>query len=155
MIWNGTKYNKFYNYCKNTFGDKCNLWGKTMSRILQYEENKMLECYIQYCYDKGLIEKYKDGYKVSLVFDGFQLMKNDAINDELLENLRLYALDNTGFDVKLKVKPFDNALKIPDEYYNLNNEENKNDDEDDDYIDPSIKSYEDLVLCKILRSSKF
>ena len=155
-VMTSKEYIDFYNYCKNTFGDKCNLWGKTMSRILQYEENKMLECYISYCYNKGLIEKYKDGYKVSLVFDGFQLMKCDAINDELLEELRLYALEKTGFDVKLKVKPFENALKIPDEYYDLNNEENKNDDEEDDYIDQSIKSYEDTKIdfeknkCKIM-----
>ena len=158
-IMKSKEYNGFYIYCKNTFGDKCNLWGKTMSRILQYEENKMLECYITYCYDKGLIEKYKDGYKVSLVFDGFQLMKSDAINDELLEELRLYALHKTGFDVKLKIKPFDNALKIPEDYLNTNNENVKNDDDDDDddeYIDPSIKSYEDTKIdfeknkCKIM-----
>lgn len=156
-IMKSTEYNDFYIYCKNTFGDKCNLWGKTMSRILQYEENKMLESYITYCYDKGLIEKHKEGYKVALVFDGFQLMKSDAINDELLEELRAYALDKTGFDVRLKIKPFDNALKIPEEYFNIN-EDVKNDEEeaDNDYIDSSIKSYEDAKIdfekkhCKIM-----
>ena len=150
-------YKHIYDYCKNTFGDKCNLWGKTMSRILQVEENKMLECYIDFCNDKGLIKKYKDGYEIALVFDGFQLMKNDAINDELLEELRLYAFEKTGFNIKLKLKPFDKYLKLP-ENYNLNDEENKDkdDDEDDEYIDDNIKSYEETKVefeknhCKIM-----
>jgi len=156
-IMKSKEYIDIYNYCKNTFGDKCNLWGKTMSRILQYEENKMLECYIEFCYDKGLIKKYKDGYETALVFDGFQLMKNNAINDELLEELRLYALEKTGFDIKLKLKPFDKYLNLP-ENYNLNNQENKDDDDDDDdeYIENDIKSYEETKVefeknkCKIM-----
>ena len=41
------EYQHIYIYCKNTFGIKCNLWGKTMSRILQYEENKMAAPVVQ------------------------------------------------------------------------------------------------------------
>lgn len=137
-------YKHIYEYCRNTFGDKSNLWGKTMSRILQFEENKMLECYINYCYDNGFIEKYKNCLKVSLVFDGFQLMKNDDINDQLLEKLRLYALEKTGFDIQLKLKPFDNALIIPDDYNLCKQIKEDNDDDDDDDIDVNIKSYEDV-----------
>ena len=139
------EYNHIYNYCKNTFGDKCNIWGKTISRILQFEENKMLECYINYCYDNGYIDEYKNGLKVALVFDGFQLMKNDNINinEELLNNLRLYALEQTGFDIELKFKPFDNPLKIPDDYNKVDITNNK-DEEEEDYIDPSIKCYDDV-----------
>ena len=148
-------YKHIYDNCKNIFGDKCNIWGKTMSRILQFEENKMLECYINYCNDNGFIEKYKNGLKVSLVFDGFQLMKCDGINDELLNNLRLYVLEQTGFNIELKLKPFDNTLKIPDDY-NICEELKEEDDEDDDYIDVNIKSYDDVkqdfekTHCKIM-----
>ena len=146
------EYQDIYIYCKNTFGIKCNLWGKTMSRILQYEENKMLECYINLCHEKQLIPKYKNAYVVSLVFDGFQLIKNDAINDELLEELRLYAKEHTGFDVPLKLKPFDKALSIPDDY-NVVVEDN---DDNDDNIPDDLKSYNDFKeefekkCCKIL-----
>jgi len=136
------EYKHIYIYCKNTFGIKCNLWGKTMSRILQYEENKMLECYINLCYEKQLIPKHKDGYITSLVFDGFQLIKNDAINDDLLEELRLYAKEKTGFDVPLKLKPFDKALNIPDDY-NVTIEDNEEEEEEDNVPD-DIKSYDQV-----------
>ena len=138
------EYKHIYIYCKNTFGLKCNLWGKTMSRILQFEENKMLECYINLCCEKQLIPKYKDGYIASLVFDGFQLIKNDAIKDELLEELRLYAKEKTGFDIPLKLKPFDKALGIPDGYNaQQQNDEDDIDDNEEDVPD-NIKSYDEV-----------
>ena len=140
-IMKADEYKNIYDYCKNTFGIKCNMQGKVMSRILQVIENDMLECYMKICHDKKLIPKYKDGHIVSLVFDGFQLIKNDAINDELLEELRLYAKEETGFDIELKLKPFDKALNIPDDY-NLKEEEIEEDDEEDAPDD--LKSYEDF-----------
>ena len=138
------EYKHIYIYCKNTFGIKCNLWGKTMSRILQYEENKMLECYINLCHEKQLIPKYKDAYVLSLAFDGFQLIKNNSINDELLEELRLYAKEHTGFDVPLKLKPFDKALSIPDDYNVVveDNDDDEEEDEDDDIAD-DVVSYQE------------
>jgi hypothetical protein len=141
-IMKSDEYKDIYDYCKNTFGIKCNMQGKVMSRILQVIENDMLECYIKICHDKGLIPKYKDGHIVSLVFDGFQLIKNDAINDDLLEELRLYAKEETGFDVELKLKPFDKALNIPDDY-NVKQEEIEEEDDENDVPD-DLKSYEDL-----------
>mgnify|MGYP003647501039 FL=1 len=141
-IMKSDKYKDIYDYCKNTFGIKCNMQGKVMSRILQVIENDMLECYIKICHDKELIPKYKDGHIVSLVFDGFQLIKNDAINDDLLEELRLYAKEKTGFDVELKLKPFDKALNIPDDY-NVKEEEIEEEDDENDVPD-DLKSYEDL-----------
>ncbi len=113
-----------------------------MSRILQVIENNMLECYIDYSHQKGLIPKYKDGYIVSLVFDGFQLIKNDDINGYLLEELRLHTKEKTGYDVKLKLKPFDKALNIPDDY-NVKEENDEEDDEEDDVPD-DLKSYQDF-----------
>lgn len=137
------EFKHIYDYCKNTFGLKCNIQGKVMSRILQVEENNMLECYINYCKNKGFIPKYKDGHIVSLVFDGFQLIKNDAINNDLLEELRLYAKEETGFDVELKLKPFDKALNIPDDY-NLKEEEIEEEEDEEDDVPDDLKSYEDF-----------
>ena len=156
-IMKSDEYKNIYDYCKNTFGIKCNMQGKVMSRILQVIENDMLECYMKICHDKELIPKYKDGHIVSLVFDGFQLIKNDAINDELLEELRLYAKEETGFDVELKLKPFDKALNIPDDY-NVKEEEIEEEEEDDDDVNDvnSLKSYDafkkefELTHAKIL-----
>lgn len=141
-IMKSDEFKDIYDYCKNTFGIKANLWGKVMSRILQFIENNMLECYIDMCYEKGLIPTYKDGYVVSLVFDGFQLIKSDEINGYLLEELRLYAKEKTGYDVKLKLKPFDKALSIPDDYNKQEQEEEDYDDDDD--VPENLKSYQDF-----------
>ena len=142
-IMRSDEFKHIYDYCKNTFGIKCNIQGKVISRILQFEENKMLECYIEFCKNKGLIPKHNNGYIVSLVFDGFQLIKNDAINDDLLEELRLYAKKHTGYDIQLKLKPFDKALNIPDDY-NLKEDEDEDEDEQmEDDVPDDVKSYQD------------
>jgi hypothetical protein len=61
---------------------------------------------------KGLIENNQ----VALIFEGFQLLINDAITQELLDECRNLALDKTGYDIELKIKPFDNALSLPDDF---------------------------------------
>jgi len=141
-IMRSDEFKHIYDYCKNTFGIKCNMQGKVMSRILQVIENDMLECYIDYCKQKGFVPKYNDGDVASLVFDGFQLIKNNNIDSYLLEELRLYAKEKTGYDVKLKLKPFDKALNIPDDY-NVKEENDEEDDEEDDVPD-DLKSYDDF-----------
>jgi len=108
------EYKDIYDFVKTTYKD--NIEGKTISRILQVIENNLLETYIKFFEDKGLITKYKDGYEIALIFDGFQLRCNDAITDELLDECRLYALEQTGYDIPLKVKPFDCCLDLPDDY---------------------------------------
>ena len=69
-----------------------------------------------------MIEKYVDGYEVALVFDGLQFRINEKITEEILNECRLFALDKTGYDIELKVKPFDCQLELPE------NLENKDDD---------------------------
>ena len=44
------------------------------------------------------------------------MLKNEAINQALLNELREYAYNKTGFDIELKIKPFDNKLELPDNY---------------------------------------
>lgn len=162
------EYQDILNYVKATYNS--NIEGKAISRILQIIENQLLELYLEFFNAKGFINKFKkDGYIVSLIFDGFQLLKNDKINDELLEECRKHAFNKTGYDIQLKIKPFDNCLDIPDDYrltFNINdykvicdkdeilkdneNEENLIDSADDDegaakYV---IKYYNDrLVYC--------
>ena len=83
-------------------------------------ENDLLELYVDFFNSKGLIKNNQ----VAWIFDGFQLLINDAITQELLDAItqelldecRKLALDKTGYDIELKIKPFDNALSLPDNY---------------------------------------
>jgi P4 family phage/plasmid primase-like protien len=109
-VINLPEYKDIYDYVKKNY-DK-NIEGKTISRILQVIENELLESYIEWANSKGFIEEGS----ISLIFDGFQLLEKHNITDELLEECRRYAYDKTGYDVKLKIKPFDNPLILPDDY---------------------------------------
>ena len=167
-VINLPEYKDILDFVKITYNS--NIEGKAISRILQIIENQLLELYLDFFNSKGLIEKYnKNGYITSLMFDGFQLLKNDAINDDLLKECRKYALDKTGYDIELKIKPFDNCLELPDDYkstFNINDykiicekdEIIKNDD-DENLIDSAdddegaanivVKYYKDkLLICE-------
>ena len=73
-----------------------------------------METYIEFFINKNSITKYKDGYEVALIFDGLQLRTNDKINDELLNECRIYSMNKTGYDIELKIKPFDSQLELPE-----------------------------------------
>jgi hypothetical protein len=113
-IINLNEYKDIKEYVKETYKDDKNIIGKTISRILQVIENDLLETYIEFFISKDLITKFKDGYEVSLIFDGLQLRTNDKINDELLNECRIYSMNKTGYDIELKIKPFDSLLELPD-----------------------------------------
>ena len=68
-----------------------------------------METYVEFFINKDLIPKCKDGYEVALIFDGLQLRKNDKINDELLNECRIYSMEKTRYDIELKIKPFDST----------------------------------------------
>ena len=106
-----------YNFVKETYPklDCKELNGKCISRILQFEENKLLEHYLDWAYDKEFIDETN---KVALIFDGFQLLSKFNITDEDLDDCRKYAFEKTGFDIELKIKAFDNAFVLPDDYMN-------------------------------------
>lgn len=109
-VINLPEYKDILEYVKKTY-DK-NIEGKTISRILQVVENNLLESYVEWCKNKGFIEDDA----ISLIFDGFQLLDKYNITDSLLEECRQYAYDKTGYDIQLKIKPFDNPLNLPDDY---------------------------------------
>ena len=134
------EYKEIYLHCKRTYGDNYNLVGKTFSRILQIVENDLLECYIDYCKNHDLIPENKNHPQVSLIFDGFQLVNNDKITQELLDDMRKVAFEKTGYDIPLKIKPFDNKLDIPSDY---NEVEEDDEDEEDSEVPDDVKSYQD------------
>ena len=115
-INNLDEFNDIKSFVQDTYKDAKNISGKIISRILQVIENQLLETYIEFFLNKGLIPKYDDGYEVALIFDGLQLRSNELITDQLLDECRLYALDKTGYDIQLKIKPFDNYLNLPSNY---------------------------------------
>ena len=128
------EYKDIYNYCRKEYvSNLSNLSGKVISRILQVIENNLLESYIEFCQDKGVIPNYKNGHQVVLIFDGFQLIKNECINDKFLEEMQKYVFDKTGYDIELKIKPFDNKLDLPDNYYE-NEDEFGEDDEKNEIV---------------------
>ena len=137
------EYQDIYNYCKNNYRD--NVVGKTFSRILQVVENDLLERYLEYSIDKGLVPIYKNHHQVVLIFDGFQLPQNDNITQEVLDDMRKYAFEKVGYDIPLKIKPFDNKLDIPDNY----NEYDEDDEEDEEeheveIVGDDVKSYNEV-----------
>ena len=112
-INNLPEYSHIVEFVKKTYPNEENIHGKIISRILQIKENALLEVYVEFCKNKGL---FSNNNEIALIFDGFQLFQNDAINQALLNELRKYAYEKTGYDVELKIKPFDNGLDIPDNY---------------------------------------
>lgn len=126
------EYKEIKDYVVETYKDDKNIAGKTISRILQVIENDLLETYVEFFINQGLITKYNDGYEVALIFDGLQLRLNDKINDELLNECRKYSMEKTGYDIELKVKPFDSLLDLP-ENIDIN---------DDDDLTALIDKYE-------------
>lgn len=121
---------------------KTNYIGKTISRILQVIENDILYENVNFFYKRGLVDNYKNGYLVSLIFDGFQLLKSNEINNELLKECSLYTKNKTKYEIELKIKPFDNKLKLPDNYnisFNIK-------DYISDRINNNIKTYEEYKI---------
>lgn len=115
-ICNLDEYKEIKDFVEQTYKNDNNIEGKIISRILQVIENDLLETYIDFFNNKGLIPSYNDGFEVALIFDGLQLRANENINDDLLNECRLYTLEKTGYNIELKVKPFDSCLNLPDDY---------------------------------------
>lgn len=103
-------YADILTYVKSAYTE--NIEGKTISRILQVIENQLLESYVEWFNEKGFI----GDNEISLIFDGFMILSKYNITDDLLEKCREYANDKVGYDIPLKVKPFDNKLELPANY---------------------------------------
>ena len=112
-INNLSEYSSIAKFVNKNYKDDKNINGKIISRILQVIENDLLEIYVEFFKSKGLII---NNNQVALIFDGFQILNNDAINQELLDECRKEAFDKTGYDIPLKIKPFDNVLNLPINY---------------------------------------
>lgn len=97
-----------------------NINGKFISRVLQNIENDILESHVNFLYQKGLINTVQidgvNGLEIALIFDGQQLRVNSGVTSEVIDECRKYALEKTGHDIPIKIKPFENSLELPDDY---------------------------------------
>jgi len=79
---------------------KPNVPGSFTSHIVQTEERKILESMVH--------SLREDNFKVDvLAYDGAQIRKDKPITDEILDTLQDTIKMETGYDVKLKIKPFE------------------------------------------------
>jgi len=112
FINNLPEYASISEFVNKAYKENENISGKIISRILQIVENDLLEFYVDFFNEKGLIV---DNY-ISLIFDGFQLLKNEAITQDLLDECVKEANNKLGYIVQLKVKPFGDGLILPENY---------------------------------------
>lgn len=109
------EYQKTFDYITKEYPNDKNIRGKVISRILQVIENDLLEAYL----DWSNMNDLSGDNNVALIFDGFQLLSKFNITDDMLNECRKYAFDETGYDIELKIKPFDNGFVLPDDYANF------------------------------------
>jgi hypothetical protein len=116
-VINLPEYGYILEHVQKTYPDDKNIEGKTISRILQVIENNLLECYVNFFNERGYLKDDQEPHhQIALIFDGFQLLSKKQVSDELLNQCRLHALSITGYDIPLKIKPFDNKLELPPNY---------------------------------------
>jgi len=98
---------------------KYNIYGSCISHILQRLESNYLKENVRFCYEKKLIPSYKGSFIISLIFDGFQVIKNPLIDNNFIKDCFEYSNKNLNIDMKLKIKDFENTLNIPNSYFEL------------------------------------
>ena len=102
---------------------KRNPRGKALSRILQQEENTILECMLNYCNEKGIAYS-------TLQYDGFEIVlpekyeelglktpyKDFKLDDELLRDMEAYIKQNVKYEIGLSYKELNECMKLPSNY---------------------------------------
>jgi hypothetical protein len=77
--------------------------GTIVSWFLQEHERRILEKVLDFLKKKKFIVKNN----AVLCYDGIQILENNRFNDVVIKELELQIHKTTGFDMKFKVKPFD------------------------------------------------
>jgi hypothetical protein len=111
-------------------GAKCK-WGSILSQVVQEIENNIIQCLDEFLTSKD--------YNVdTLIFDGVLVRNNKKLTQDMLNLASDYICDETGYRVKLLVKPFDETLKVPDTLMS----------EDEEYAE--LKKEFEKNVCKIM-----
>jgi phage/plasmid-associated DNA primase len=83
--------------------EKDNKYGSSLSKVLQIEEDRILDIMIKFCEDKCLDIK-------CLEFDGLRIKNTDNLNLQLLNELEQFILQKTGYKIKVIIKDGDFKL---------------------------------------------
>jgi hypothetical protein len=101
---------QIFKQVKRSWGeDYSNLEGKVINRILCDIENTLLLTAVDYLTNKG--------YNIDcLIFDGFliRIDENKTISSSLFDEVSKYVDENTGYNLKLVHKDFDNIINLND-----------------------------------------
>lgn len=82
-----------------------NIYGKVVNCILCQIENEIMLTAVEYLLNNG--------YNIDcLIFDGFLIRKNKTITSELLDMTSQYVYSNTGYNLKLIHKEFNNIISL-------------------------------------------
>ena len=96
-----------------------NVAGATLNCIMCHVENMVLECMVSKFKSDGIIS---DNI-VALVFDGLQVIDSaqnrQRLTQKYFDSVSEYAFEQTGYNLKLKIKPFDEPLALPENYKEL------------------------------------
>ncbi len=132
-----------------------NIKGKVLSRILQEQENIVLECLVKYLDDKGI--KYS-----SLQYDGLQLLlpnkykeftnkltdfqKKLKLDDKLLYDIVKHIKEELNIDIDFHYKELDEGIELPKEYeYSYEREYIVRDYNETDIADIFIKANRHII----------
>lgn len=85
--------------------------GSTMNIVVSQIENIILMFMLNYFIDKGFIDK--DNVNAVFCFDGMMIPKPD-LGEVDLKELEKLILKKLNIPIKLKIKPMDNILELPD-----------------------------------------
>jgi len=133
---------------------KKNVVGSVISYYLQEWENRVLECLVEYCKDRGLV----NDNIISLCYDGLMILEGGFYAD-LLNEFNQVVRERLGFDLRFTVKEFDNDMTQQLDDENLSVGDYQFDEEYLTNLDKSYmatlptyqlkKKYFELFICKV------
>lgn len=134
-----------YKEVKKEYGlDVFNFNGKVVNRLLCRYENIIIQHALNYCSLNGV-------YVASPQFDGMLCENNPILNQDFLQNLEKYVLDETGFKVNFCIKEMDEHIPLMEKLKSLSNEVYLSDDENtsDDIVSILLGSKSDLECAEL------
>jgi hypothetical protein len=116
-IVNHEDFQKFKCHVQKVHADQHNMNGKVVSAILCDIENQCLEALFTYLQEQGCIL----GDQCSLIFDGIMVadtpeIREKVTNSSFLGGFSAKIKEDMGFRLKIKIKEFDEAFKLPEGY---------------------------------------
>lgn len=153
------EYQDLYEEVKSVYNE--NIEAKLVNRILCYYENECLKILFKILDNHKCFNYYKGDniYKVcSLIFDGLQVLDNKEnkklLTTDFLKNISNEIYEKTSIYLDIIIKEFDECLTLPDNFEELNKNDNVvYDDVDAKNFVVKIYGYK-YILCNNIRYVK-